>query len=257
MFTPVPMTLPPGVVRNGTRYAQEGRWYATNMVRFVDGAPERWGGWERISDSTLGLPARGAIGPTEGKDWVQNIKGTLGFGKSYDINQKIKSAQKNLQLIMTRLMMSGQGNISEGERQIVNEAIGALETSVDQKSFLDNVRYTRELMGGIFGMDVPSKYSVPSSMQDRVANALTQAQEVNKQNADNTASDGTKLYRPENAQVPRDESRRFNPRGAPSASSIVMPPAPQAQPVGSIRTTADGRKFKKTEDGWQPLSEVQ
>lgn len=66
MFTPIPMTLPPGVVRNGTRYAQKGRWYATNMVRFVNDSPERWGGWEKISEESLGLAARGAI------DWRSN-----------------------------------------------------------------------------------------------------------------------------------------------------------------------------------------
>ncbi len=111
----------------------------------------------------------GAIGPTEGKDWVQGFKGTLpsffGAGPSYDLHQKIDSAQKNLQLIMTRLMMSGQGNISEGERSIVNEAIGNLSASSTPEAYLDNVRYLRELMGGIFDQDVPSQYNEPSSMK--------------------------------------------------------------------------------------------
>lgn len=66
MFTPISLSMPPGVKRNGTRYAEKGRWFATNMVRFVNGAPERWGGWERLSEDELDLAARGAI------DWRSN-----------------------------------------------------------------------------------------------------------------------------------------------------------------------------------------
>ena len=41
--------LKPGVNRENTRYTNEGGWYASNLVRFRQGTPEKIGGWARIS----------------------------------------------------------------------------------------------------------------------------------------------------------------------------------------------------------------
>jgi hypothetical protein len=43
----------PGVVREGTDYANEGGWYACDKVRFRSGFPEKIGGWIRLSNSTF------------------------------------------------------------------------------------------------------------------------------------------------------------------------------------------------------------
>ena len=43
------ITFDPGVSREGTNYANEGRWYACDKVRFRSGFPENIGGWEKFS----------------------------------------------------------------------------------------------------------------------------------------------------------------------------------------------------------------
>lgn len=46
----------PGINREMTRYAAEGRWYDCDKVRFRQGTPEKIGGWSRISSYTyLGI----------------------------------------------------------------------------------------------------------------------------------------------------------------------------------------------------------
>ena len=45
--------LKPGVNREGTRYAREGGYYESDNVRFRQGAPEKIGGWVRISANTF------------------------------------------------------------------------------------------------------------------------------------------------------------------------------------------------------------
>lgn len=48
--------LQPGVNRENTRYASEGRWYECDKIRFRQGSPEKIGGWTRISaDTYLGV----------------------------------------------------------------------------------------------------------------------------------------------------------------------------------------------------------
>ena len=43
----------PGINREMTRYAAEGRWYDCDKVRFRQGLPEKIGGWSRISENTF------------------------------------------------------------------------------------------------------------------------------------------------------------------------------------------------------------
>jgi hypothetical protein len=44
----------PGVNRNTTNYSADGTWYDCNLVRFRDGFPESWSGWERfLNDFTF------------------------------------------------------------------------------------------------------------------------------------------------------------------------------------------------------------
>lgn len=48
--------LQPGVNREVTSYAGEGRWHACDKIRFRQGFPEKLGGWKRISSNTyLGI----------------------------------------------------------------------------------------------------------------------------------------------------------------------------------------------------------
>lgn len=49
----VPIDLPPGIFRNGTRYQTQGRWFDCNLIRWVDGVLRPVGGWTRITDTPL------------------------------------------------------------------------------------------------------------------------------------------------------------------------------------------------------------
>jgi hypothetical protein len=48
-WTPVPLSLPPGVVRQGTEYQSKGRWYDTSLIRFYQGTIRPVGGWIRVN----------------------------------------------------------------------------------------------------------------------------------------------------------------------------------------------------------------
>ena len=56
--------LKPGINREMTRYAAEGRWYDCDKVRFRQGTPEKIGGWSRFSTYTYLGVARSL------HDWV-------------------------------------------------------------------------------------------------------------------------------------------------------------------------------------------
>jgi hypothetical protein len=43
----------PGIDRDKTNYENEGGWYECNKVRFVDGSPEKIGGWAKYTTETL------------------------------------------------------------------------------------------------------------------------------------------------------------------------------------------------------------
>ena len=42
-----PITPPAGIVKNGTDYANKGRWVDGNLVRFENGYLKPIGGWDR------------------------------------------------------------------------------------------------------------------------------------------------------------------------------------------------------------------
>jgi hypothetical protein len=46
------LQLKSGVNREGTRYSTEGGWFSCDKIRFRQGAPEKIGGWQRISSET-------------------------------------------------------------------------------------------------------------------------------------------------------------------------------------------------------------
>lgn len=53
---PLPIDLPPGVWKNGTRYQARGRWFETNRVRWHDGAMRQIGGWQRRVVNQIDYP---------------------------------------------------------------------------------------------------------------------------------------------------------------------------------------------------------
>lgn len=50
----LPLKLPPGIYRNGTRYQSQGRWFDASLVRFVEGTIRPWGGWQAVTEVTPG-----------------------------------------------------------------------------------------------------------------------------------------------------------------------------------------------------------
>ena len=46
------LTFKPGINREGTDYDNEGGWFDCNLVRFRKGRPEKFGGWEKLSNQT-------------------------------------------------------------------------------------------------------------------------------------------------------------------------------------------------------------
>ena len=57
-----PLVLPPGIVRDGSRNAAQGRYYDCENVRWHNGFPEKIGGWTKVTQSMLDGPARGVAG---------------------------------------------------------------------------------------------------------------------------------------------------------------------------------------------------
>lgn len=49
----VPITPPPGVITNGTDYANKGRWVDSDLIRFQNGVLRNIGGWEKLKDTAL------------------------------------------------------------------------------------------------------------------------------------------------------------------------------------------------------------
>jgi hypothetical protein len=46
------IVFPPGVFRDQTRFASDGRWFDCDKIRFRSGLPQKIGGWERYSTDT-------------------------------------------------------------------------------------------------------------------------------------------------------------------------------------------------------------
>jgi len=50
----IPLKLPPGLMRNGTKYQAKGRWYDADLVRWNSGAMMAVGGWQKVMTTTGG-----------------------------------------------------------------------------------------------------------------------------------------------------------------------------------------------------------
>ena len=57
----IPISIPPGVFRNGTELQSAGRWYDVSLVRWTEGSMEPVGGWERRATGVLTGKCRGLL----------------------------------------------------------------------------------------------------------------------------------------------------------------------------------------------------
>jgi hypothetical protein len=58
---PIPLDIPPGVVKVDSDNATKGRYIDMDKVRFVRGRPQKWGGWDKLITTAMEGKARGAI----------------------------------------------------------------------------------------------------------------------------------------------------------------------------------------------------
>jgi len=69
----VKLQLPPGVARQGTEYAVQGRYFDANLMRWHQGVIQPVGGWRQFSDSTLTGKPRAMM------TWVTNSNTIFAF----------------------------------------------------------------------------------------------------------------------------------------------------------------------------------
>lgn len=60
-FTPIPLTLKPGLLKGRSVQASRDRYVDSNMVRYWNGYAQRWDGWDLFNENSLGNPARGHL----------------------------------------------------------------------------------------------------------------------------------------------------------------------------------------------------
>ena len=56
----IPLQIPPGIYRNGTKFQASNRWYDANLVRWIDGTMRPVGGW-RTRDTVGSTAPRAAL----------------------------------------------------------------------------------------------------------------------------------------------------------------------------------------------------
>ena len=57
----LPITLPPGVYKNGTDYQAKGRWFDSSLVRWYEDTIRPVGGWRKRSNNTVSGKCRGLL----------------------------------------------------------------------------------------------------------------------------------------------------------------------------------------------------
>jgi hypothetical protein len=57
----IPLTIPPGMYRNGTQYQTAGRWYSGQLVRFFEQTIRPFGGWLQKVATVASGPGRGLL----------------------------------------------------------------------------------------------------------------------------------------------------------------------------------------------------
>jgi hypothetical protein len=65
----VKLEVPPGVYRNATSYSNQGRYYDTNLVRWVDGMLSPLGGWQKFSLTPVVGKCRGLFAWRDNDDY--------------------------------------------------------------------------------------------------------------------------------------------------------------------------------------------
>lgn len=76
----LPVPLPAGLLLSTTEYQAQGRWTSADKVRFVDGMPEKIGGWEQWNEDgdELGKPARSMLCWSDYSYNLWHVFGTYG-----------------------------------------------------------------------------------------------------------------------------------------------------------------------------------
>ena len=77
----IPLDLPAGVYRNGTDMQASGRWYDSNLIRWIDNTMRPIKGWRTRSANACNAPVRGAFGWKDNSQDIWTAAGT--YNKLY------------------------------------------------------------------------------------------------------------------------------------------------------------------------------
>ncbi len=120
----IPLRIPPGIFRNGTKYQSKQRWFDANLVRWVEGAMQPWGGWVKVQESgapptdiNVGEPIRGMIA------WRgNNQKPRLAFGTPTKAYSFIEGVLTNITISAVAAAISDDGGVMTDETTDANNA---------------------------------------------------------------------------------------------------------------------------------------
>ena len=98
-----PITPPAGIVKNGTDYANKGRWVDGDLVRFENGYLKPIGGWGYFKDNPVGTFYSGTVGTTTSSNTLTiTTTAAHGFGvgetiylESFDATGGVPQAEIN------------------------------------------------------------------------------------------------------------------------------------------------------------------
>lgn len=72
----IKLEIPPGVYRNATQYSNQGRYWDTNLVRWIDGMLAPIGGWQKFSITPVSGACRGLFAWRDNNDYRWLAVGT-------------------------------------------------------------------------------------------------------------------------------------------------------------------------------------
>lgn len=79
----IPLTIKPGVYKNGTRYQAKGRWFDANLVRWYEGIMGPIGGWRNVLDPSTQAKLSVTGKPRNALGWRTNAGlSVIGIGTS-------------------------------------------------------------------------------------------------------------------------------------------------------------------------------
>ena len=134
----------PGFHRESTRYAEEGKWYDGNRVRFREGKPENLRGYNKFNDHTVDGFARDII------TWSDNntIK-YQGYGTNKQLYVTKNEEQYDVTPVVTAVSVSGNFQTFSGSTAVKVSINNANVSAADRIEFIDIDAFSGTSVNGI------------------------------------------------------------------------------------------------------------